>query len=114
MKPTCGNQNNCSCQECGAAVNRLPTLVEFEGQEIFLFDPVICENCLLDLCRNHSTVCGNCGGLIPPYTQVGVLKGDKGQKQFVHMNTSCSTVGSAFYGYLGKDKLHQFIEIEAC
>lgn len=108
------NPKELFCQECGKPVNHLPTLVEFEEQEIFLFDPVTCKNCLLDFCKKHSAVCQNCGGVIPPYTQVGVLKGDKGQKQFVHMNTSCSTVGSAFYGYLGKGNLHQFIEIEAC
>ncbi len=108
------NKNDTSCQECGQCVDHLPTLVEFEEQEIFLFDPVICQNCLLNLCREYSAVCQNCGGLIPPYTQVGVLKGENGEKQFVHMNTFCSTVGSAFYGYLGKGNLHQFIEIEAC
>ncbi|GJL79677.1 MAG: hypothetical protein NPINA01_26660 [Nitrospinaceae bacterium] len=105
---------NRSCEECQTPVDTLPTLVEFEGQEIFLFDPVVCKSCLLDLCKNHSAVCENCGGLIPPYTQVGVLKGDLGQKRYVHLNSTCSTVGSAFYGYLGKGKLHHFIEIEAC
>ena len=109
-----GLQNDRSCQECGVPVKDLPTLVEFEEQEIFLFDPVVCKNCLLNLCDNYSVVCENCRGLIPPYSQVGVLKGDAGTKQFVHMNTACSTVGTAFYGYWGKGKLHEFIEIEAC
>ncbi len=103
-----------NCQECRVQVDHLPTVVEFEEQEIFLFHPVICALCLLDLCRKYATVCENCGGVIPPYTQVGVLKADDGKKQFVHMNTTCSTVGSAFHGYWGKGQLHHFIEIEAC
>lgn len=107
-------QNDCSCLECGAPVAGPPTIVEFEGQEIFLFDPIMCKNCLLSLCDDYSVVCENCRGLIPPYSQVGVLKRDGGGKQFVHMNTTCSTVGGAFYGYWGKGKLHEFIEIEAC
>lgn len=108
------NQRHPSCQECGACVDHLPTLVEFEGQEIFLFDPVVCEQCLLNLCDRFSVRCENCGGAIPPYSQVGVLKAECGKKEFVHMNTTCSTVGNAFYGYLGKGNLHNFIEIEAC
>jgi hypothetical protein len=109
-----GNQIDRNCQECGTKVDHLPTLVEFEGQEIFLFDPVVCNKCLLDLCDSFSVKCENCGGPIPPYSQVGVLKAEHGQREFVHMNTTCSTVGSAFYGYWGKGKLHNFIEIEAC
>lgn len=108
------NQLHPSCQECGTKVDQLPTLVEFEGQEIFLFDPVICEQCLLSLCNRFSVRCENCGGSIPPYSQVGVLKAECGKREFVHMNTTCSTVGNAFYGYLGKGNLHHFIEIEAC
>jgi hypothetical protein len=108
------NQLHPSCQECGTKVDQLPTLVEFEGQEIFLFDPVICEQCLLSLCDRFSVRCENCGGSIPPYSQVGVLKAECGKREFVHMNTTCSTVGNAFYGYLGKGDLHHFIEIEAC
>ncbi len=108
------NKIHPSCQECGAQVHHLPTLVEFEGQEIFLFDPVICEQCLLHLCDRFSVRCENCGGSIPPYSQVGVLKAEYGKREFVHMNTTCSTVGNAFYGYLGKGNLHHFIEIEAC
>ncbi|MCH8312709.1 MAG: hypothetical protein IID17_06955 [Nitrospinae bacterium] len=109
-----GNQISRCCKECGTQVDHLPTLVEYEGQEIFLFDPVICKNCLLNLCDTFSVKCENCGGSIPPYSQVGVLKADNGQRQFVHMNITCSTVGSAFYGYWGKGNLHHFIEIEAC
>ncbi len=108
------NKLHPSCQECEAQVHHLPTLVEFEGQEIFLFDPVICEKCLLHLCDRFSVRCENCGGSIPPYSQVGVLKAECGKREFVHMNTTCSTVGNAFYGYLGKGNLHHFIEIEAC
>ena len=102
------------CQECGKRVESLPAFVEFEGQEIYLFDPVVCPPCLVELCKTHSTECANCGGLIPPYTQVGILMGESGAKHFVHMNTSCSTVGSAFHGYWGKGELHNFIRIEAC
>ncbi|MFQ5451090.1 MAG: hypothetical protein ACE5E9_10715 [Nitrospinaceae bacterium] len=102
------------CLECGIAVVDLPTAVDFDGQEIFLFYPVICKTCLLNLCDRYSTLCGNCGGAIPPFSHVGVLKADGGKKQFVHMNSRCSTVGSAFHGYWGKGRLHHFIEIEAC
>jgi len=30
------------------------------------------------------------------------------------MTASCQTAGSAFHGYWGKGKLHNFVEIEAC
>ena len=102
------------CQECKAPVSTAPTVLEYRGEEIYLFDPVICQPCLHKLCELYSTHCANCGGCIPTYSQVGVLKGDDGHKQFVHMTTSCSTVGSAFYGYWGKGQLHNFIQIEAC
>lgn len=102
------------CRECQSPVTERPTVLEYEGQEIFLFDPVVCGECLEGLCRDYSSVCANCGGAIPPYTQVGVLKSDNGQRQLVHMSATCSTVGSAFHGYWGKGKLHNFIEIEAC
>ena len=100
--------------ECGGEVSSSPTTVEFHGREIHLFDPVVCATCLLALCETYSTACANCGEPIPPYSQVGVLKGDKGEKCLVHMTTACSTVGSAFHGFWGKGKLREFIEIEAC
>jgi hypothetical protein len=102
------------CQECETPVNTLPTMIEYQGEEIYLFDPVVCQPCLHKLCELHSTECANCGGCIPPFSQVGVLKADNGQKQFIHMTTSCTTAGSAFYGYWGKGQLHDFIQIEAC
>ena len=102
------------CTQCGEEVRRRPTMAEYEGLEIYLFNPVLCKTCLLDLCDKHSVSCANCGGTIPPYTQVGVLKDDDGKKQFVHMTITCNTVGSAFHGYLGKGGLGRFVEIEAC
>jgi hypothetical protein len=102
------------CSECGGEGIELPTSVEYQEQEIHLFDPVICSNCLLSLCEKYSVECANCGNMIPPYSQVGVLKEDGGKKSFVHMTTQCSTVGSAFHGYWGKGNLHKFVEVEAC
>ncbi|MCH8156853.1 MAG: hypothetical protein IID18_03720 [Nitrospinae bacterium] len=102
------------CAECETAVESLPTSTDFNGQEIHLFHPVLCEPCLLNLCERYATTCVNCGEAIPPYSQVGVLKGDRGENLFVHMTTSCLTVGSAFHGYWGKGELHNFVEIEAC
>ena len=102
------------CQECGTRVNTAPKMIEYLGGKIYLFDPVVCEPCLHKLCKRYSTYCANCGGCIPPYSQVGVLKGDAGQKQVVHTTTSCTTAGSAFYGYWGKGQFRNFIQIEAC
>ncbi len=102
------------CSECKAPVVDKPTVIEFGDQEIFLFHPVVCAKCLKSLCERFSTVCANCGGAIPPYSQVGVLKDEGGERQFVHMSTACQTVGSAFHGYWGRGKLHNFIQIEAC
>ena len=102
------------CQECKASVNTVPTVIEYQGEEIYLFNPIICKSCLHKLCELHSTECANCGGCIPPYSQVGVLKGDNEQIQFIHMTTTCNTPGNAFYGYWGKGELHDFIQIEAC
>ena len=102
------------CQECKTPVSTLPTVIEYQEEEIYLFDPVVCQSCLHKLCELHSTQCANCGGCIPPFSQVGVLKGDSGQNQLIHMTTYCTTAGSAFYGYWGKGKLHGFIQIEAC
>ena len=109
----CESKEFC-CTQCGREANYLPTMAEYEGQEVYLFSPVLCKVCLLDLCDKHSVFCANCGGVIPPYTQVGVLKGDGSKKQFVHMTINCNTVGSAFHGYFGKGKLRRFIQIEAC
>ena len=103
-----------SCVECGMMVGPLPTRTNFKEQEIYLFHPVLCKPCLLDLCKRYSIACVNCSETIPPYSQVGVLKGNHGENQFVHMTTSCQTAGSAFHGYWGKGELHNFVEIEAC
>jgi len=102
------------CVECRTTVVSFPTTIEFRGQEIWLYRPRLCVNCLESICEQYYTVCANCGEAIPPYSQVGVLKGNDGAKEFVHMTTSCLTVGGAFYGYWGKGKLHNFVEIEAC
>ena len=102
------------CQECGESVSDRPTAVEYDGEEIFLFHPVVCVPCLLSLCERYSVTCANCGGKIPPYSQVGVLKADNGERQFVHMTTRCTSVGSAFHGYWGRGKLSQFVQVEAC
>jgi hypothetical protein len=102
------------CSECGGGVFGRPTIVEYKGQEIFLFEPAVCEACLLKLCAEYSVPCANCGGVIPPFSQVGVLKGDGGQNQYVHMTTACLAAGGAFHGYWGKGKLRDFVQIEAC
>ena len=105
---------NPSCEECGTAVNSVPTFLEFKGQEIFVFNPVICGPCLENLCQHYSIVCANCGGIIPPYSNVGILKADNGENQYIHMTTQCNTPGNAFYGYWGKGTIRGFMQIEAC
>lgn len=102
------------CSECGTEVIHRPTVVEFDGQEVHLFSPVCCAACLLFLCQQYAVECANCGGKIPPFSQVGVLKAGGGTSQYVHMTTACSTVGSAFHGYLGKGTLGNFVQVEAC
>jgi hypothetical protein len=102
------------CSECDTEVSQLPTVIEFDRQEIHIFDPVYCASCLLSLCERYSVECANCGGKIPPYSQVGVLKTETGASQFIHMTTVCSTVGSAFHGYLGKGTLSNYFQVEAC
>jgi len=108
------NSQSALCSECGTKNCRLPTVVEFDGQEIHVFDPALCASCLLSLCERHSVECANCGGRIPPFSQVGVLKTETGASQFVHMTTVCSTVGSAFHGYWGKGALGDYVQVEAC
>ena len=103
-----------ACKECNVPVIEVPTVIEYQGEEIYLFDPVTCHSCLRKLCESYSTQCANCGGCIPPFSQVGILKGKDGQKECVHMTTSCTTAGNAFYGYWGKGQLRGFIQIEAC
>jgi hypothetical protein len=103
-----------ACTECGIAVGPLPTSADFKGQEVHLFHPVLCKPCLLGLCKRYAIVCANCGETISPYSQVGVLKGNRSENQFIHMTASCQTTGSAFHGYWGKGALHNFVEIEAC
>lgn len=103
-----------ACSECGAHVPGLPAVVEYAGQEVHLFNPVLCRSCLMTICEIYSVECANCGGRIPPYSQVGVLKADDGRRQYVHMTTACATAGSAFHGYLGKGHLGDFVQVEAC
>lgn len=105
---------NPPCQECGAKVTTIPSILEYKGEEIFLFDPVVCKACLEKLCERYSTQCANCGGTIPPYSHVGILKAGNGQNQFIHMTTQCNTAGNAFYGYWGKGNIREFVQIEAC
>lgn len=116
MKQTVASKNSQTalCSECGTEVSELPTVIEFDRQEIHVFDPVCCASCLLSLCERYSVECANCGGKIPPYSQVGVLKTETGASQFVHMTTVCSTVGSAFHGYWGKGALGNYVQVEAC
>lgn len=116
MKQTVVSKNSQKtlCSECRTEVFQLPTVVEFDCQEVHVFDPIFCTSCLLSLCEQYSVECSNCGGKIPPYSQVGVLKMEAGASQFVHMTTTCSTVGSAFHGYLGKGTLGDFVQVEAC
>jgi len=102
------------CSECETGIAQLPTVVEFDQQEIHVFDPALCAPCLLSLCERYAVDCANCGGKIPPFSQVGVLKTETGESQFVHMTTVCSTVGSAFHGYWGKGALHDYVQVEAC
>lgn len=102
------------CVECEDSVPALPTVMEYEGQEIYLFHPVLCAACLLEVCRRFSVECANCGGAIPPFSQVGVLKAGAGQTRFVHMTAVCSSVGSAFHGYWGKGRLLNYVQVEAC
>jgi len=102
------------CAECGDAVPELPTAMEYEGQEIHLFHPVLCASCLLGMCQRYSAECANCGGTIPPFSQVGVLKAGSGQTRLVHMTAVCSSVGSAFHGYWGKGRLLNYVQVEAC
>ena len=105
---------NLTCMECGKQVTSVPTFLEYKGQEIFVFDPVICKLCLEKLCENYSIECANCGGTIPPYSHVGILKAGNGQSQYIHMTTQCNTPGNAFYGYWGRGTIREFIQIEAC
>lgn len=105
---------NLFCVECEAKVNSLPTFLEYKGEEIFVFGPAVCKPCLEKLCECYSTQCANCGGAIPPYSNVGILKAGNGQNQLIHMTTQCNTAGNAFYGYWGKGTIREFAQIEAC
>ena len=102
------------CSDCGERVENSPTIASFKGQETYTFHPIVCVGCLIKTCEKHSTVCANCGEIVLPYSQIGVLKEDNGRKSIVHMTTTCLTVGSAFHGFWGKGKLLDFMEIEAC
>ena len=102
------------CSDCGKKVESSPTVTSFRGQETYLFHPVVCVDCLDKTCEQHSATCANCGEIVLPYSQVGVLKDDNGMYSVVHMTTSCLTVGSAFHGFWGKGQLLDFMEIEAC
>ena len=93
---------NLTCMECGKQVTSIPTFLEYKGQEIFVFDPVICKLCLEKLCENYSIECANCGGTIPPYSHVGILKAGNGQSQYIHMTTQCNTPGKCLLWLLGK------------
>ena len=105
---------NPPCQECGKTVVSVPTTLEYKGEEIFLFDPIVCGSCLEKLCETFSIECVNCGGTIPPYSSIGILKAGDGQKQYIHMTTKCNTPGNAFYSYWGIGTVLEFVQIEAC
>ena len=71
-----------SCAECKIKVEIFPTTMEFRGQEICLFEPILCVICLEKICEEYGAVCVNCGEAIPPYSQVGVLKGNNGGNHY--------------------------------
>lgn len=65
--------------------------------------------------RRLSATCANCGGPIPPNTQVAVMIGQGGQRLVCHAEYNCSPPGGAFYGFWGEGRLVSTYEkIEQC
>ena len=62
-----------------------------------------------------STICVNCGGIIAPNTQVGVIQGPNGTSLICHTTYECSPPGGSHYGFWGDGVLvSAFRKIEQC
>ncbi len=74
-----------------------------------------CSKCAKVWLEKYSSVCMNCGKLVLPNTQVGVIIGANGVRNVCHVSYGCSPPGGAFYGFWGEGELMSSFEwIEQC
>lgn len=67
------------------------------------------------MAKKNCAVCFNCGELIYPDTQVGVMMGENGERLYCHTTFECSPAGNTFYGYWGEGELvSSFENVEQC
>ena len=103
------------CQSCKAPFAPGGAQVKWKGrmQRIELLE--LCLRCEEERMERLGGVCANCGGLIPPNSQVAVLAGPGGGSVIAHSTYDCFPPGGAYYGYWGEGRLVScFDKIEQC
>lgn len=69
----------------------------------------------MDKTKINSTICANCGGIILPGEQVGVMQTGGAEPVICHTTLECSPAGNTHYGIWGNGRLlSSFDDIEQC
>jgi hypothetical protein len=105
-----------SCEACGRAFDPAEHAATYDSPFLMLR---VCPTCIEAYVRRHGTRCANCGGPIPPHSQVAVYHSDEGGSDGAalvgHTTVACNPAGNSFYGYWGKGRLAStFRNIEMC
>jgi len=112
MPPGSPTAAGSTCEACGRAFDPASHPVSYESPFLMLR---VCPGCVDEYVARHGTHCANCGGPIPPHSQVAVYPGHDGRTVVGHATVACNPAGNSFYGYWGKGALSSaFRNIEMC
>jgi hypothetical protein len=105
-----------ACEACGRGFDPGAHGAPYDSPFLLLH---VCPACIEAYVRDHGTRCANCGGPIPPHSQVAVYDsgegGGDGAALVGHTTVACNPAGGTFYGYWGRGALvSTFRNIEAC
>lgn len=107
--------NNFTCDYCSARSAKGKSILNINGENIEVVLEKLCPSCETGRIVKLGAMCSNCGGIILPNTQVGVMAVGCGEKLVCHTTYECSPAGGTFYGYWGEGKLlSSFESVEQC
>ncbi len=103
------------CMGCQARFVAGPCQIEIGEEIVDRQLAELCADCEAKRLEANCAVCVNCGKLIPPNSQVGVIPGSNGESLICHTTYECSPPGGSHYGFWGEGKLESsFRKIEQC
>ncbi len=104
-----------TCIECAATFEPGTATLTVGDESVDHLLTNRCAPCETDRATRFGGRCDNCGGLIPPGTQVGVTPTSDGGVRLFHTTFDCSPAGNTFYGVWGDGKLaSSFNKVEQC